>query len=108
MSVIKEITVQELKKMRDEGTPHQLIDVREAHEADVASIQGILIPMGDVMDRVEEIKKDIPVIVHCRSGARSRAIVEALQGNFEFDNLFNLKGGILAWANEIDSSIQTY
>jgi rhodanese-related sulfurtransferase len=108
MSVIKEITVQELKKMRDEGTPHQLIDVREAHEADVASIQGILIPMGDVMDRVEEIKKDIPVIVHCRSGARSRAIVEALQGNFEFDNLFNLKGGILAWANEIDGSIQTY
>ncbi len=108
MSVIKEITVQELKKMRDEGTPHQLIDVREAHEADVASIQGLLIPMGDVMDRVEEIKKDIPVIVHCRSGARSRAIVEALQGNFEFDNLFNLKGGILAWANEIDSSIQTY
>ena len=108
MSVIKEITVQELKKMRDEGTPHQLIDVREAHESDVASIQGLLIPMGDVMDRVEELKKDIPVIVHCRSGARSRAIVEALQGNFEFDNLFNLKGGILAWANEIDSSIQTY
>jgi len=108
MSVIKEITVQELKKMRDEGTPHQLIDVREVHEADFASIQGLLIPMGDVMDRVEEIKKDIPVILHCRSGARSRAIVEALQGNFEFDNLFNLKGGILAWANEIDSSIQTY
>lgn len=108
MSQVKEITVQELKKMRDEGTPHQLIDVREEHEADIATIQGLLMPMGDVMDRVEEIKKDIPVIVHCRSGARSRAIVEALQANFNFQNLYNLKGGILAWANEIDHSIQTY
>lgn len=108
MSQVKEITVQELKKMRDEGTPHQLIDVREEHEADLASIQGLLIPMGEVMDRVDEVKKDIPVIIHCRSGARSRAIVEALQNNFEFKNLYNLKGGILAWANEIDSSIQTY
>ncbi len=108
MSQVKEITVQELKKMRDEGTPHQLIDVREEHEADIASIQGLLMPMGDVMDRVEEIKKDLPVIVHCRSGARSRAIVEALQANFNFQNLYNLKGGVLAWANEIDHSIQTY
>jgi rhodanese-related sulfurtransferase len=108
MSQVKEITVQELKKMRDEVTPHQLIDIREENEADIASIQGLLMPMGDVMDRVEEIKKDIPVIVHCRSGARSRAIVEALQANFNFENLYNLKGGILAWANEIDHSIQTY
>ncbi len=108
MSQVKEITVQELKKMRDEGAPHQLIDVREEHEADIATLQGQLIPMGEVMDRVDEIKKDIPVIVHCRSGARSRAIVEALQTNFDFNNLYNLKGGILAWAHEIDSSIQTY
>lgn len=108
MSVVNEITVQELKKMRDDGVQHQLIDVREEHEADIASIQGILIPMGEVMDRVEEIKKDIPVIIHCRSGARSRAIVEALQTNFGYTNLYNLKGGILAWANEIDNTIQTY
>jgi len=108
MSEVREITVQELKKMRDEKTPHQLIDVREEHEADIASIQGLLIPMGEVMDRIDEIKKDIPVIVHCRSGARSRAIVEALQNNFNYTNLLNLKGGIIAWANEIDNSIQTY
>jgi adenylyltransferase/sulfurtransferase len=108
MSTVKEMSVQELKKMREEGAVHQLIDVREEHEAEIASINGLLIPMGDVMDRVDEIKKDIPVIIHCRSGARSRAIVEALQNNFGFNNLYNLKGGILAWANEIDASIQTY
>ncbi len=108
MSEVKEITVQELKKMRDEGIAHQLIDVREEHEADIASIDGELIPMGEVMDRIDEIKKDVPVIVHCRSGARSRAIVEALQVNFQRANLFNLKGGILAWANEIDPNVPTY
>lgn len=108
MSQVKEITVQELKKMRDENIAHQLIDVREEHEADIATINGLLIPMGEVMDRIDEIKKDIPVIVHCRSGARSRAIVEALQNNFNYTNLHNLKGGILAWANEIDNSISTY
>jgi adenylyltransferase/sulfurtransferase len=108
MSEIKEITVQQLKEMRDNQTAHQLIDVREEHEAEIASIQGLMIPMGEVMDRVEEINKEIPVIVHCRSGARSRAVIEALQNNFNFTNLYNLKGGILAWANEIDSSMQTY
>jgi adenylyltransferase/sulfurtransferase len=108
MSEVKEITVQELKKMRDEVTPHQLIDVREEHEADIATINGALIPMGEIMDRIDEIKKDIPVIVHCRSGARSRAIVEAIQANFGYTNLYNLKGGILAWAKEIDNTVQTY
>lgn len=108
MSEVKEITVQELKKMRDEGAAHQLIDVREEHEADIATIHGLLIPMGDVMDRIDEIKKDVPVIVHCRSGARSRAIVEAIQANFGYTNLFNLKGGILAWSREIDPEIQSY
>lgn len=108
MSDVKEITVQELKDMRDKGTPHQLIDVREEHEAEIASINGTLIPMGDVMDRIAEIRTDIPVVVHCRSGARSRAIVEAIQSNFGYQNLLNLKGGILAWAKEIDPSVQSY
>lgn len=75
MSEVKEITVQELKKMRDEGTAHQLIDVREEHEADIATINALLIPMGEVMDRIDEIKKDIPVIVHCRSGARNQELL---------------------------------
>ena len=65
------------------------------------------ISMGDVMDNVDRIAKDKPVIVHCRSGARSGAIVNALEVN-GFTNVFNLKGGILAWANEIDTSLTKY
>lgn len=102
---MKEISVSELKKMRDENQDFQLIDVREEHEAEAANIGGELIPMGDVMDQVKRIAKNKPVIVHCRSGARSAAIINALESQFGFDNLYNLKGGILAWAAEIDPSL---
>lgn len=105
---MKEITVQELKRMRDENEAFQLIDVREPHEAEIAAIGGQLIPMGEVMDHVDEIAKDKMVVVHCRSGARSGTVIQALEKQFGFTNLYNLKGGILAWAKEIDSSIATY
>ncbi|MBL0048764.1 MAG: rhodanese-like domain-containing protein [Bacteroidetes bacterium] len=105
---MKEKTVSELKKMKDENQDFQLIDVREAHEFDIAQIGGELIPMGDVMDNVDRIAKDKPVIIHCRSGARSAAIVQALETQHGFTNLYNLKGGILAWANEIDTSMNKY
>jgi sulfur-carrier protein adenylyltransferase/sulfurtransferase len=105
---MKEVTVQELKRMRDNNESHQLIDVREPHEADIAQIGGELIPMGQIMMNVDKIVKDKPVIVHCRSGARSASVIMALEKQHGFTNLFNLKGGILAWAKEIDSTISTY
>ena len=105
---MKEMTVKELKKMRDENSAFQLIDVREPHEVEIAEIGGELIPMGDVLANMDKIKRDIPVIVHCRSGARSASIILALEKQFGFTNLYNHKGGILAWAKEIDSSIATY
>lgn len=105
---MKEVTVQELKKMRDNHENFQLIDVREPHEAEIAAIGGDLIPMGTVMMEMEKISKDKPVIIHCRSGARSASVVQALEKQGGFTNLYNLKGGILAWAREIDPSLATY
>ena len=105
---MKEVTVQELKKMRDNNESFQLIDVREPHEAEVAAIGGDLIPMGQIISEPEKISKDKPVIIHCRSGARSASVVLALEKQYGFTNLYNLKGGILAWAKEIDPSIATY
>lgn len=101
---MKEVTVTELKQMKDNGEDIQLIDVREPHEAAVAQIGGELIPMGSVMDHLDRFSRDKKVIIHCRSGARSGAIVQALEKQ-GFDNVYNLKGGILAWANEIDPSL---
>ena len=105
---MKEITVQELKKMIDQNEAHQLIDVREQHEVDIAEMGGELIPMGEVMENVDKFSKDKKVVVHCRSGARSGSVIQALEQQHGFDNLYNLKGGILAWADEIDTSLTKY
>lgn len=105
---MKEVTVQELKKMRDNSEVFQLIDVREIHEAEQSQIGGVLIPMGEIMTDVSKILKDKPVVIHCRSGARSASVINALESQYGFTNLFNLKGGILAWAKEIDPSIPSY
>lgn len=98
---MKEITVQELKQLIDEKKDFQLIDVREQYEYDEANINGKLIPMGEIMEHVNEIAKDKQVVVHCRSGKRSATVINALESQFGFTNLYNLKGGILAYIEEI-------
>jgi rhodanese-related sulfurtransferase len=105
---MKEITVKELKQMMDEGRDFQLIDVREVKEYDFANIGGELMPLGQILDFTEQIARDKPVIVHCRSGARSAQAIMQLEQSEDFNNLYNLKGGILAWADEIDTSIPKY
>jgi adenylyltransferase/sulfurtransferase len=105
---MQEITVQELKRMIDEGQDFQLIDVREQHEVEICTLDGEHIPMGEIINRRNEVAQDKPVIVHCRSGARSANVIKALEGNFGLKGLKNLKGGILAWANEIDPDMPTY
>lgn len=105
---MKEKSVSELKAMLDNKEDFQLIDVREPHEAEICSIEGAtLIPMNEVPDHIGEISKDKPVVIHCRSGARSGRIVDYLESQ-GFDNLYNLKGGILAWADEIDPGMSKY
>lgn len=104
---MKEITAQELKEWKDQGKDFQLVDVREQHEVDLVNIGGKHIPLGDIMARSEEIDTDKEVVVMCRSGQRSGAAVMALAGN-GFTNLINLKGGILGWARDVDTSLPTY
>jgi adenylyltransferase/sulfurtransferase len=105
---VKTLTVEELKSMMDEKKEFQLIDVREKSEKDYADIGGALIPMGTILQRVGEIRRDIPVIIYCRSGNRSGRVVSTLQEKFGFTNLYNLAGGILAWAERIDPGIRKY
>lgn len=102
---MKEKTVSELKQMRDDGVDFQLIDVREEHEFEMCNLEGDLIPLGNLLTDIEKIRKDVPVIVHCRSGSRSAAAINELEKRFGYENLYNLKGGIMAYSKEIDSSI---
>lgn len=105
---MKEISVKELKQMKDNGEDFQLIDVREPHEYEVAQIGGELIPLATVPENVDKISKDKKVVIHCRSGQRSGNAVKFLEQQHGFENLYNLKGGILAWSDEVDPEVQKY
>ncbi len=104
---MKEVSCAKLKKMMDAEEDFQLIDVREEYEVDIASIGGELIPMGDVMENIDKVSRDKKVVLYCRTGNRSGVITQALEAQ-GFTNVFNLKGGIHKWADEIDTAITKY
>jgi rhodanese-related sulfurtransferase len=85
--------------MQEGGESFQLIDVREPHEYEEANLGATLIPLGEVEDQIDKIERDKPVVVHCRSGKRSAQAIQYLEQQ-GFDNLHNLKGGILAYQAE--------
>jgi rhodanese-related sulfurtransferase len=104
---MNEITVKELKEKLDRGEDFQLVDVREDFEYQTSNLGGQHIPLAGVLIESDKISKDKPVVVMCRSGKRSAAAIMQLESQ-GFTNLYNLKGGILAWQAEIDASLQVY
>lgn len=104
---MREITVQELKHKIDSKEDFQLIDVREPFEYEMSNLNGLNIPLAGVVLEASKISKDKPVIMQCRSGARSAAALMQLE-QLGYTNLFNLKGGILAWKTEFEPDIQVY
>ena len=105
---MKEISVQELKQKIDNKEDFQLIDVREQFEYEMSNLNGENIPLAGVIIEASKISKEKPVIVQCRSGARSAAAIMQLENQFGYTNLYNLKGGILAWAAQIEPDMQVY
>ena len=105
---MKEITVAQLKQKFDSKEDFQLIDVREPFEYEMSNINGENIPLAGILIEAGKISKDKPVVIQCRSGARSAAALMQLEQKFGFTNLYNLKGGILAWAAEYDPDMQVY
>lgn len=106
--MINELSVQELKKLLDQGEDLVLIDVREKNERELVHIGGWFIPLREILLRAHEIPRNKKVVIYCRSGQRSALAINRLQEQFGFSNLYNLKGGILAWATEIDPSLPKY
>jgi len=103
-----QVTVDILNEWIKSGKDFQLIDVREPYEWDIANIGGTLIPKGEILKHLDEIEKEKDVVVMCRSGKRSQDVINLLKQEAGLTNLHNLKGGILAWADEIDHSIAKY
>ncbi len=105
---IQEISARELKSLIDGHEKFTLVDVREPHEYQIAKIPGSrLIPLGEIAQRANELDTADDIVVHCRSGARSAKAIHALQG-MGFKRLRNLKGGILAWSQDVDPAVPQY
>jgi len=108
VKAVKEITVQELHALQDNGSDFQLIDVREPYEYEIANIGAELIPLKAIEENSDQVATDKQVIIHCRSGKRSADAIRLLEAKFGFTNLYNLKGGILEYADKVDESLARY
>jgi len=104
---VPEITVKELKQKMDDGEPISVLDVREPHEYEVANIGVKLVPLGELPRRLAEFDQNENFAIHCKTGGRSAKAVELLQ-DAGFGNVYNVKGGITAWSEEIDPSVPKY
>ena len=102
------ITTEELSCMMKKNEDFQLIDVREPFELEISSIGGLNIPLKEIPDSLNKISPDKKIVVYCRSGKRSASAIEYLLEARGHNNLYNLEGGILAWADKIDSNLEKY
>jgi adenylyltransferase/sulfurtransferase len=104
---VPEITPRELKQRLDRGDDLFVLDVREPHEYQICNMNGYLLPLGDLPRRVHELDSSREIVAHCRSGKRSAEAAEFLR-KAGFRKIWNLKGGILAWADDVDPSMPKY
>ncbi len=104
---VPEITPRELKARLDRRDDVFILDVREPHEFQICNLGGYLLPLGDLPRRAHELDSSREIVAHCRSGKRSAQAVEFLR-NAGFRKIWNLKGGILAWSDEVDPRVPKY
>ncbi len=105
---LPEIEVTELKQRLDSGEEPFILDVRSPQEVEICRLENSrVIPLGKLPDQLGELPRDQEIVVHCRSGKRSAQAQELLIDE-GFEDVKNLKGGILAWAHEVDDTMPTY
>lgn len=107
--MIEEISATDLKHRIDAGHDIQLIDVRQPDEYGFAKIEGAkLIPLGEVLKRIDEIDESRETVIQCKAGGRSAKAIELMKQAGFIGDLKNLKGGITAWSNEVDPKVPKY
>jgi adenylyltransferase/sulfurtransferase len=106
---MEDITASELKALLDAGDEIQLIDVRQPDEYAFAKIPGAkLIPLGAILQRMDELDDSRLAILQCKMGGRSARAIEILKQAGYKGELKNLRGGITAWSNEVDPKVPKY
>lgn len=108
-ATVQSISAQELKEKMDTSEDFLLLDVRQQDEYDFVNLDGTLIPLGQLSQRITEIDayKDKEVVVMCRTGSRSGQAARILVRE-GFQNVYNLSGGITGWSRDVDPSMPTY
>ncbi|WP_227006340.1 rhodanese-like domain-containing protein [Rufibacter latericius] len=106
--MLPEITPQQLKERLAQQEPLQLIDVREPQEWEICNLGGQLIPLADLPKQAVNLDKGKTTVLICHHGFRSAQALMFLQQRHGFTNLLNLKGGVHAWAEEVDPSFPVY
>ncbi len=104
---VPEIEPRELKARLERGDDLFILDVREPHEYQICNLNGYLLPLGELPRRIHELDSSREIVAHCRSGKRSAEAVEFLR-KAGFRKVWNLKGGILAWSDQVDPSVPKY
>ncbi|MCK5390792.1 MAG: molybdopterin-synthase adenylyltransferase MoeB [Deltaproteobacteria bacterium] len=105
---VLEINIDQFKEIRDNENNVVLLDVREYHEYDICNIEGsVLIPLGEIADRLDELNEEDEIVVHCHHGGRSMNATRFLKDK-GFKNVKNLEGGIDAWAEKFDPDMPRY
>lgn len=105
---VREVSAEVLHRWQTNGDDFQLIDVREPYEYDIVNLGALLIPLGEIETQAEKIDRHRRVVVHCKSGGRSAKAIRTLEDKFGFDNLYNLREGIIGYINEIQPELTKY
>lgn len=98
----------ELKKKLDANHDVVVLDIREPYELEICQIGGLQIPMGQVVERINEIPRDKEIVVMCKSGRRAIAVANLLKTEHHFEHVTILDGGILSWIDTVDNTLEEY
>ncbi len=103
-----EFTPLELVEEMNKRTDLRLLDVRELMEIEICKLENAIhIPIGQIIAKMNQLPRDIDLIVYCHMGVRSKQVMQYLRNN-GFTRVFNLKGGIDRWSVEVDSKVERY
>jgi adenylyltransferase/sulfurtransferase len=102
------ITVTELKECLTNADTHIVLDICEPYELEICNIGGIMIPMGEVPARATELNNGKTIAVLCKTGRRAEAVANFLQSEHGVENVVVVEGGITAWIEQIDNTLESY
>ncbi len=107
--MLSEITPEALHAAQLAGQSFTLLDVREPEEYAYCQLPGsVLLPLGELPARAAEVPTDQPVVLICHHGVRSAYALNYLRQRLGHTNVLNLRGGVAAWAEQVDPTFPTY